>query len=99
METNAITNGQERQYELYFEPNELPRVQYLLETKQFFNLGKLKKYIQDNTGIKLQLSLKERGSHATAQLFECLLQAYEPVSPVMEFENTEAEALALSRIV
>jgi hypothetical protein len=99
METNAITNEQEKQYELFFEPNELPRVQYLLETKQFFNLGKLKKYIQDNAGVKLQLSLKERGMHATAQLFEYFFPAYEPVSPVMEFENTEAEATALSGIV
>jgi hypothetical protein len=99
MKTNSITNGQEIQYELFFEPNELPRVQYLLETKQFFSLGKLKKYIEDNTGIKLQLSLKERGIHATAQLFEYLFQAYEPVSPLMEFENTEAEAIALSGIV
>ena len=99
MEANVITKEQEKQYELFFEPNELPRVQYLLETKQFFNLGKLKKYLLDNTGLKLQLSLKERGIYATAQLFEYLFQAYEPVSPLMEFENTEAEALALSGIV
>jgi hypothetical protein len=99
MKANSITNGQATEYELFFEPNELPRVQYLLETKQFLNLGKLKKYIQDNTGIKLRLSLKEQGVHATAQLFEYLFLAYEPVSPVMEFENTEAEALALSGIV
>jgi hypothetical protein len=98
MKTTTITRGEERHYELFFEPNELPRVQYLLETKQFFNLGKLKKYI-DNTGIKLHLALEEKGTRATAQLFECLFQAYEPVSPVMEFENTEAEAIALSGIV
>ncbi|MDR0766100.1 MAG: hypothetical protein LBF09_04080 [Odoribacteraceae bacterium] len=99
MKTNAITRGQEGCYELFFEPNDLPRVQYLLETKQFFNLGKLKNYIEDNTGIKLCLSLKERGTHATAQLFEYFFHAYEPVSPLMEFENTEAEAIALSKIV
>ncbi|MDR1414735.1 MAG: hypothetical protein LBI96_02900 [Odoribacteraceae bacterium] len=99
MNANVDANGQEGQYELFFEPNELPRVQYLLETKQFFNLGKLKRYIQDNTGIKLQLSLKERGTYATAQLFEYFFHTYEPVSPLMEFENTEAEAVALSGIV
>jgi hypothetical protein len=99
MEANVIASGQEKQYELFFEANELPRVQYLLETKQFFNLGKLKRYIQDNTGIKLRLSLKEQGTHATAQLFEYFFHAYEPVSPLMEFENTEAEALALTRLV
>jgi hypothetical protein len=99
MEANVIASGQEKRYELFFEPNELPRVQYLLETKQFFSLGKLKKYFEDNTGIKLQLSLKEQGARATAQLFEYFFHAYEPVSPLMEFENTEDEAVALSRIV
>ncbi|MDR2414731.1 MAG: hypothetical protein LBD64_07070 [Odoribacteraceae bacterium] len=99
MKANAITKNQEEHYELFFEPNDLPRVQYLLETKQFFNLGKLKNCIEDNASIKLRLSLKEQGARATAQLFEYFFHAYEPVSPVMEFENTEAEAIALSGIV
>ena len=36
-------NREEKNYELFFEPEELHRVQYLLETKQFLGLSELQK--------------------------------------------------------
>ena len=87
-------NRQEKNYELFFEPEELHRVQYLLETKQFLGLSELQKSEDANTGMKLKLSLAARGKLATAQLFEYIMSAYEAVSPIMIFRNKEAVALS-----
>ena len=96
METTNSKPQQEGDFELFFEPDELPRIQYLLETKQFLGLSRLKSFIKDNTGTKLQLSLTHGGKRATVQLFEYFIRAYIPVSPLMEFQNVEAEALSVS---
>lgn len=53
---------EEKNYELFFEPEELHRVQYLLETKQFLSLSELQKSENENTGMKLKLSLAEHGN-------------------------------------
>ena len=82
-------NRNEKNYELFFESDELHRVQYLLETKQFGELSE-----DEDTGIKLKLSLAERGKLVTAQLFEYIMSAYEAVSPIMTFRNKEAVALS-----
>ena len=87
-------NREEKNYELFFEPEELPRVQYFLESKQFLGLSELQKSEDDNTGMKLKLSLAERGKLVTAQLFEYIMSAYEAVSPIMIFRNKEAVALS-----
>ena len=87
-------NREEKNYELFFEPEELHRVQYFLETKQFLGLSELQKSEDDNTGMKLKLSLAERGKLVTAQLFEYIMSAYEAVSPIMTFRNKEAVALS-----
>lgn len=87
-------NRKEENYELFFEPEELHRVQYFLETKQFVGLSQLQKNENENSGIKLKLSLTERGKLVTAQLFEYIMSAYEAVSPVMTFRNKEALALS-----
>ena len=84
-------NRDEKNYELFFESDELHRVQYLLETKQFGELSELE---DEDTGIKLKLSLAERGKLVTAQLFEYIMSAYEAVSPIMTFRNKEAVALS-----
>ena len=62
-------------------------MQYLLETKQFVGLSELQKSDDVNTGMKLKLSLAERGKLVTAQLFEYIMSAYEAVSPIMIFRN------------
>ena len=54
-------NRDEKNYELFFESDELHRVQYLLETKQFGELSELQSSEDEDTGIKLKLSLAERG--------------------------------------
>ncbi len=87
-------NRDEKNYELFFEPDELHRVQYFLETKQFVGLTELQRSENENTGIKLKLSLAERGKLVTAQLFEYIMSAYEAVSPIMIFRNKEAVALS-----
>lgn len=95
MKTNLFTRHQEeKNYELFFEPDELHRVQYLLETKQFLGLTELQKSEDENAGIKLQLSLTKCGKLVTAQLFEYFITAYEAVSPIMIFRNKEALALS-----
>ena len=70
-------NRNEKNYELFFESDELHRVQYLLETKQFGELSELQSSEDEDTGIKLKLSLAERGKLVTAQLFEYIMSAYE----------------------
>lgn len=90
-------NRDEKNYELFFESDELHRVQYLLETKQFGELSELQSSEDEDTGIKLKLSLAERGKLVTAQLFEYIMSAYEAVSPIMTFHNKEAVALSRSR--
>lgn len=90
-------NRDEKNYELFFESDELHRVQYLLETKQFGELSELQSSEDEDTGIKLKLSLAERGKLVTAQLFEYIMSAYEAVSPIMTFRNKEAVALSRSR--
>ena len=85
-------NRNEKNYELFFESDELHRVQYLLETKQFGELSELQSSEDEDTGIKLKLSLAERGKLVTAQLF--IMSAYEAVSPIMTFRNKEAVALS-----
>ena len=87
-------NRDEKNYELFFESDELHRVQYLLETKQFTGLSALQSVENEDTGIKLELSLAERGKLVTAQLFEYIMSAYEAVSPIMTFRNKEAVALS-----
>lgn len=87
-------NRDEKNYELFFESDELHRVQYLLETKQFGELSELQSSEDEDTGIKLKLSLAERGKLVTAQLFEYIMSAYEAVSPIMTFRNKEAVALS-----
>ena len=87
-------NRNEKNYELFFESDELHRVQYLLETKQFGELSELQSSEDEDTGIKLKLSLAERGKLVTAQLFEYIMSAYEAVSPIMTFRNKEAVALS-----
>ena len=82
-------NRDEKNYELFFESDELHRVQYLLETKQFGELSELQSSEDEDTGIKLKLSLAERG-----KLFEYIMSAYEAVSPIMTFRNKEAVALS-----
>ena len=95
MKTNLFSkNRKEQNYALFFEPDELPRLQYLLETKQFLNLSRLDQYAEDNTGIKLEISLTNRGKRATVQLFEYIVFSYVAVSPVMTFHNKEAMALS-----
>lgn len=95
MKTNLFSkNRKEQNYVLFFEPDELPRLQYLLETKQFLNLSRLDQYAEDNTGIKLEISLTNRGKRATVQLFEYIVFSYVAVSPVMTFHNKEAMALS-----
>ena len=86
-------NRDEKNYELFFESDELHRVQYLLETKQFGELSELQSSEDEDTGIKLKLSLAERGKLVTAQLFEYIMSAYEAV-PIMTFRNKEAVALS-----
>ncbi|MFR7810161.1 MAG: hypothetical protein ACLU4N_13345 [Butyricimonas faecihominis] len=86
-------NRDEKNYELFFESDE-HRVQYLLETKQFGELSELQSSEDEDTGIKLKLSLAERGKLVTAQLFEYIMSAYEAVSPIMTFRNKEAVALS-----
>ena len=76
-------NRDEKNYELFFESDELHRVQYLLQSSE-----------DEDTGIKLKLSLAERGKLVTAQLFEYIMSAYEAVSPIMTFRNKEAVALS-----
>ena len=85
-------NRNEKNYELIFESDELHRVQNLLETKQFGELSELQSSEDEDTGIKLKLSLAERGKLVTAQLFEYIMSAYEAVSPIMTFRNKEAVA-------
>ena len=87
-------NRDEKNYELFFESDELHRVQYLLETKQFTGLSALQSVENEDTGIKLELSLAERGKLVTAQLFEYIMSAYEAVSPIMTFRTKEAVALS-----
>lgn len=87
-------NRDEKNYELFFESDELHRVQYLLETKQFGELSELQSSEDEDTGIKLKLSLAERGKLVTAQLFEYIMSDYEAVSPIMTFRNKEAVALS-----
>lgn len=94
MKTTIFKKQQEENFELFFEPDELPRVQYLLETKQFFSLARLKNHLQNNTGTKMQLSLSNGGKRITVQLFEYIFSKYIPVSPVMEFNNREAKDLS-----
>ena len=69
-------------------------MQYLLETKQFGELSELQSSEDEDTGIKLKLSLAECGKLVTAQLFEYIMSAYEAVSPIMTFRNKEAVALS-----
>ena len=45
-------NRDEKNYELFFESDELHRVQYLLETKQFTGLSALQSVENEDTGIK-----------------------------------------------
>ena len=47
-------NRDEKNYELFFESDELHRVQYLLETKQFGELSELQSSEDEDTGIKLK---------------------------------------------
>lgn len=86
----------DKNIDFFFEPDELLRVQYLLETKQFFSLFKLKNFLKNNTGTKMQLSFTNGGKRATAQLFEYAFSNYVPVSPLMEFSNREAQELSVA---
>ena len=60
----------------------------------FFESDELQSSEDEDTGIKLKLSLAERGKLVTAQLFEYIMSAYEAVSPIMTFRNKEAVALS-----
>ena len=75
-------NRDEKNYELFF------------ESEQFGELSELQSSEDEDTGIKLKLSLAERGKLVTAQLFEYIMSAYEAVSPIMTFRNKEAVALS-----
>lgn len=78
-------------FELFFEANDLPRVQYLLETKQFKDVMRLSHKEEDQTDVKLRLVLAEGGKRFTAQLFENrTATTCEAVSPLMEFSTKEA---------
>lgn len=87
-------NRDEKNYELFFESDELHRVQYLLEPNNSGGTFRINKFRRRGHGIKLKLSLAERGKLVTAQLFEYIMSAYEAVSPIMTFRNKEAVALS-----
>ncbi len=80
----------ENNFELFFESNDLPRVQYFLETKQFDDLMRLSHKEKDETDIQLRLELSRGGKRFTAQLFEYFSTTYEAISPLMEFSTKEA---------
>ena len=82
---------EENNFELFFEANDLPRVQYLLETKQFKDVMQLSHKDEDKTDVKLRLVLTRGGRRFTAQLFEYQSSTRcEAVSPLMEFSTKEA---------
>lgn len=89
--TNFKKREEKNNFELFFEANDLPRVQYLLETKQFKDVMQLSHKNEDKTDIKLRLVLTQGGRRFTVQLFEYQTStSYEAVSPLMEFSTKEA---------
>ena len=88
--SNFKQREEKNNFVLFFESNDLPRVQYLLETKQFNQLMQLSHEKADKSDICLLLVLTQGGHRFTVQLFEFLASEYESISPRMEFSTKEA---------